>query len=148
MYTAHTSSSSSIPNCEGRWGTTDDFATSFLHFPCSPLPSQPADPERPVIPSSLAEAQQGVTGQQTPSRHSSSEDRSVQNESLFFITPPTHRKRGRKHTSQPDEWKQNVLERLKMTGQEYTTVAEKKHREGSKSTGRLPEVQAEMYRED
>ena len=26
-------------NCEGRWGTTDDFATSFLHFPCSPLPS-------------------------------------------------------------------------------------------------------------
>ena len=20
-------------NCEGRWGTTDDFATSFLHFP-------------------------------------------------------------------------------------------------------------------
>ena len=22
---------------EGRWGTTDDFATSFLHFPCSPL---------------------------------------------------------------------------------------------------------------
>ena len=27
-------------NPEGRWGTTDDFATSFLHFfPCSPLPS-------------------------------------------------------------------------------------------------------------
>ena len=26
-------------NCEGRWGTADDFATSFLHFPCSPLPS-------------------------------------------------------------------------------------------------------------
>ena len=26
-------------NREGRWGTTDDFATSFLHFPCSPLPS-------------------------------------------------------------------------------------------------------------
>ena len=25
---------------EGRWGTTYDFATSFLHFfPCSPLPS-------------------------------------------------------------------------------------------------------------
>ena len=20
-------------NCEGRWGTTDDFITSFLHFP-------------------------------------------------------------------------------------------------------------------
>ena len=28
-------------NREGRWGTTDDFATSFLHFPCSPL--EPAD---------------------------------------------------------------------------------------------------------
>ena len=28
-------------NREGRWGTTDDFATSFLHFfPCSPLPSE------------------------------------------------------------------------------------------------------------
>ena len=26
-------------NREGRWGTTDDFANSFLHFPCSPLPS-------------------------------------------------------------------------------------------------------------
>ena len=26
-------------NREGRWGTIDDFATSFLHFPCSPLPS-------------------------------------------------------------------------------------------------------------
>ena len=26
-------------NREGRWGTTDDFATSFLHFPCSLLPS-------------------------------------------------------------------------------------------------------------
>ena len=26
-------------NREGRWGTTDDFITSFLHFPCSPLPS-------------------------------------------------------------------------------------------------------------
>ena len=26
-------------NREGRWGTTDDFATSFLHFPCFPLPS-------------------------------------------------------------------------------------------------------------
>ena len=26
-------------NSEGRWGTTDDFATSFLHFLCSPLPS-------------------------------------------------------------------------------------------------------------
>ena len=26
-------------NSEGRWGTTDDFETSFLHFPCSPLPS-------------------------------------------------------------------------------------------------------------
>ena len=26
-------------NREGCWGTTDDFATSFLHFPCSPLPS-------------------------------------------------------------------------------------------------------------
>ena len=26
---------------EGRWGTTYDFATSFLHFfPCSPLPSR------------------------------------------------------------------------------------------------------------
>ena len=24
---------------KGRWGTIDDFATSFLHFPCSPLPS-------------------------------------------------------------------------------------------------------------
>ena len=24
---------------EGRSGTTDDFTTSFLHFPCSPLPS-------------------------------------------------------------------------------------------------------------
>ena len=27
-------------NREGRWGTTDDFATSFSHFPCSPLPSR------------------------------------------------------------------------------------------------------------
>ena len=36
----HTSASLlSIPNCEGRSGTTDDFTTSFLHFPCSPLPS-------------------------------------------------------------------------------------------------------------
>ena len=26
-------------NREGRWGTTYDFATSFLHFPCSPLPT-------------------------------------------------------------------------------------------------------------
>ena len=26
-------------NRDGRWGTTDDFATSFLHFPCSILPS-------------------------------------------------------------------------------------------------------------
>ena len=26
-------------NREGRWGTTDYFATSFLHLPCSPLPS-------------------------------------------------------------------------------------------------------------
>ena len=26
-------------NREGSWGTTDDFATSFLHFSCSPLPS-------------------------------------------------------------------------------------------------------------
>ena len=26
-------------NSEGRWGTTDVFATSFLHFSCSPLPS-------------------------------------------------------------------------------------------------------------
>ena len=27
-------------NRKGRWGTTDDFITSFLHFfPCSPLPS-------------------------------------------------------------------------------------------------------------
>ena len=26
-------------NREGRWGTTDDFATSFVYFPCSPLPS-------------------------------------------------------------------------------------------------------------
>ena len=26
-------------NREGRWGTTDDFVTSFLLFPCSPLPS-------------------------------------------------------------------------------------------------------------
>ena len=26
-------------NHEGRWDTTDDFTTSFLHFPCSPLPS-------------------------------------------------------------------------------------------------------------
>ena len=26
-------------NREGRWGTTDDFATSFLHFSCSLLPS-------------------------------------------------------------------------------------------------------------
>ena len=26
-------------NREGRWGTTDDFKTSFLHFDCSPLPS-------------------------------------------------------------------------------------------------------------
>ena len=26
-------SSSSSSNCEGRWGITDDFATSFLHFP-------------------------------------------------------------------------------------------------------------------
>ena len=24
---------------KGRWGTMNDFATSFLHFPCSPLPS-------------------------------------------------------------------------------------------------------------
>ena len=27
-------------NREGRWGTTDDFAASFLHFPCFPLPSK------------------------------------------------------------------------------------------------------------
>ena len=26
-------------NRECRWGTIDDFTTSFLHFPCSPLPS-------------------------------------------------------------------------------------------------------------
>ena len=26
-------------NREGRWGTTNDLATSFLHFPCFPLPS-------------------------------------------------------------------------------------------------------------
>ena len=26
-------------NREGRWGTTDDFATSFLHFPLFSLPS-------------------------------------------------------------------------------------------------------------
>ena len=26
-------------NCESCWGTTNDFATSFLHFSCSPLPS-------------------------------------------------------------------------------------------------------------
>ena len=26
-------------NREGRYGTTDDFTTSFLHFLCSPLPS-------------------------------------------------------------------------------------------------------------
>ena len=26
-------------NRGGRWSTTDDFATSFLHFSCSPLPS-------------------------------------------------------------------------------------------------------------
>ena len=26
-------------NCEGHWGTTDDFATVFSIFPCSPLPS-------------------------------------------------------------------------------------------------------------
>ena len=26
-------------NCEGRWGTTDDFTISFLHFLCSLLPS-------------------------------------------------------------------------------------------------------------
>ena len=26
-------------NCKGHLGTTDDFATSFLHFPCSLLPS-------------------------------------------------------------------------------------------------------------
>ena len=26
-------------NLVGRWGTTDDFATSFLHLPCSWLPS-------------------------------------------------------------------------------------------------------------
>ena len=26
-------------NREGRWGNTDDLATSFLHFPYSPLPS-------------------------------------------------------------------------------------------------------------
>ena len=26
-------------NRQGRWGTTDDFATRFLHIPCSPLPS-------------------------------------------------------------------------------------------------------------
>ena len=25
--------------CESRWDTTDDFTTSFLQFPCSPLPS-------------------------------------------------------------------------------------------------------------
>ena len=25
-------------NREGRWGTTDDFTTSFLYFPCCPLP--------------------------------------------------------------------------------------------------------------
>ena len=33
------SSSHQSLNREGRWGTIDDFATSFLHFPCSPLPS-------------------------------------------------------------------------------------------------------------
>ena len=27
-------------NCEGRWGTTDDFTSGFLHFPCSQLPSE------------------------------------------------------------------------------------------------------------
>ena len=26
-------------NHDGRWGPTDDFKTSFLHFPCSLLPS-------------------------------------------------------------------------------------------------------------
>ena len=26
-------------NHEGQWGTTYDFATCFLHFPCSPQPS-------------------------------------------------------------------------------------------------------------
>ena len=26
-------------NCRGRWGTTGDFTTIFIHFLCSPLPS-------------------------------------------------------------------------------------------------------------
>ena len=33
------SSSHLFLSCEGFWGTTDDFTTSFLHFSCSPLPS-------------------------------------------------------------------------------------------------------------
>ena len=35
-------------NGEGRWGTTDEFATSFLHFPRSPLPSGTCRNSRPV----------------------------------------------------------------------------------------------------
>ena len=39
MFGSHLISHLSL-NREGRWGTSDDFAaTSFLHFPCSPLPS-------------------------------------------------------------------------------------------------------------
>ena len=35
---SHLISSSHLSlNREGRWGTTDDFATSFLHFPVSPV---------------------------------------------------------------------------------------------------------------
>ena len=37
-------------NREGRWGTTDDLATSFLRFPCSPLPSGTCRTPRLSIP--------------------------------------------------------------------------------------------------
>ena len=39
-YTYPSSSPHLSLNREGRWGATDDFTTSFFHFPCSPLPSE------------------------------------------------------------------------------------------------------------
>ena len=35
-------------NCEGRWGTTDDFATSFLHFPLFSIALWDLPNSRPV----------------------------------------------------------------------------------------------------
>ena len=51
-------------------------------------------------------------------------DRSAHNESPYFITPPSHQKQERKRCLQPNKWKQNVPERLKLAGQGYSTVAE------------------------